>query len=188
MLEPLPGLLSTTTGWPSAFPNASLIARATVSAAPAGAKPTTSRIGLAGYAAGCALALQPKAPKASAATRLDIFMAGLLFRMPGYSGRGGHVQDDLADVVPGLHACLGVLQLREVEDLVDMGLDSSGRDVRHHFRDEPRHGSRSLRLIAQFVGHAEQREPLGVQGIQVDVGVQHAVDIPHRGVPAFESQ
>src|SRR6185369_9516178 len=142
MLEPLPGLLSTTTGWPSALPNASLMARATVSAAPAGANPTTSRIGLFGYAAGCAPAPQANMPEASASSRLGSFMAGLPFD-PETSRRGDHAQDDLADVAGVFHAGLGVLQPREVLDLVDVGLDAPGREMgQQHFRDEPGHGCR----------------------------------------------
>ena len=88
----------------------------------------------------------------------------------------------------GFHACLGFLQLREVDDLVDLRLDASGGDMGQHLRDEPRHGGRSLLLGAQLVGDAEQREPLGMQGLEVDVGVQHAIDIAHRGEPALEGQ
>src|SRR6266853_1353336 len=48
-LDPAPGLLSTMMPWPSARVSGSLIARAMISAAPPGAKPTTRRIGLVGY-------------------------------------------------------------------------------------------------------------------------------------------
>jgi hypothetical protein len=48
MLEPAPGLFSTTTGCPSARPSGSWKARATKSAAPPGVNPTTMRSGLAG--------------------------------------------------------------------------------------------------------------------------------------------
>ena len=43
-----PGLLSTTTDWPSASPSCLLIRRAMMSGAPAGAKPTTTRTGRTG--------------------------------------------------------------------------------------------------------------------------------------------
>jgi hypothetical protein len=48
MLEPAPGRLSTRIGWPSARASGSCRLRATKSAAPPGAKPTTSRTGLDG--------------------------------------------------------------------------------------------------------------------------------------------
>src|SRR6478735_11944578 len=87
MLEPLPGLLSTTTGWPSALPNASLMARATESAAPPGANPITRRIGLVGYAAVCAPAWQAKAPRATARTRLEVFIVRLPLESQARAGR-----------------------------------------------------------------------------------------------------
>ncbi len=96
--------------------------------------------------------------------------------------------DDLSDMARGFHACLGLLQPREVEHLVDPRLDAAGSDERHHVRDKARHGGRSLLLAAQLVGDAEQREPSGVQRFEVDVGVQHAVDVPHGGETAFEGQ
>ena len=71
-------------------------------------------------------------------------------------------------------------------DLVDLGLDAPRGDMGHHFGDESRHRSRSLFLAAQLVRNAEQREPLRVQGAEIDVGVKHAIDISHRGKPAFE--
>src|SRR6185295_11626825 len=49
MLEPAPGLLSITTGWPSDLESESWYARDTWSAAPPGAKPTTSFTGRIGY-------------------------------------------------------------------------------------------------------------------------------------------
>src|SRR5256885_15586046 len=49
MLEPAPGLFSTTSGAPSALDRGSAKTRATKSAAPPGAKPTTSLTGREGY-------------------------------------------------------------------------------------------------------------------------------------------
>jgi hypothetical protein len=48
MLDPAPGLFSTTIGEPSAFDSGSAKTRATKSAAPPGAKPTTSLMGREG--------------------------------------------------------------------------------------------------------------------------------------------
>jgi hypothetical protein len=48
MLEPAPARFSITIDWPSARESGSAIARDTKSAAPPGAKPTTSLIGRAG--------------------------------------------------------------------------------------------------------------------------------------------
>ena len=73
-------------------------------------------------------------------------------------------------------------------DLVDLRLDAPAREMRHHFRDEAGHGSRTLRLAAQPVGYTEQGESPGVQGLEVEVGVQHAVDQAHGGKPAFEGE
>src|SRR5688572_4467618 len=53
MLEPAPGRLSMTIDWPRARESGSLSVRATKSAAPAGANPTTSLIGLFGYGCAC---------------------------------------------------------------------------------------------------------------------------------------
>src|SRR5258708_18401498 len=49
MLDPAPGLFSTTIGAPSALDKGSAKTRATKSAAPPGAKPTTSLMGREGY-------------------------------------------------------------------------------------------------------------------------------------------
>src|SRR5258706_14849153 len=51
MDDPAPARFSITTGWPRARERYSLYARATVSAAPPGANPTTSLTGLFGYCA-----------------------------------------------------------------------------------------------------------------------------------------
>ena len=51
----------------------------------------------------------------------------------------------------------------ELDHLVDLRPDAAGREMRHHLRHEARHGGRPLRLGAQLVRHAEEREPLGMQ-------------------------
>src|SRR4051812_16996570 len=121
MLDPLPGLLSTITGWPSALPSASLIERATMSAAPPGAKPITRRIGLAGYGAVCARV--PAAVSARASAMLNFFIGCLLVCLSLPASGGWHPQHDLADVPARLHARLGLRQLSEVDHLVQLRLD-----------------------------------------------------------------
>jgi len=67
MRPPAPGLLSTTTGWPSAWPNRSAMKRAMKSLPPPGVKGTISVIGWPGYGASCAAAAWANARAASAA-------------------------------------------------------------------------------------------------------------------------
>ena len=55
MMPSAPGLLSTTTGWPSCLPSAWAMMRVSASAAPPGGKPTTRRRGLLGNDCACAL-------------------------------------------------------------------------------------------------------------------------------------
>src|SRR5687768_5766903 len=62
MAPSAPGLVSTTTGWPSACESGVVKMRAPTSAAPPGGKGTTRRIGLSGY-----WALTEKATNAAAA-------------------------------------------------------------------------------------------------------------------------
>jgi hypothetical protein len=57
--------------------------------------------------------------------------------------------------------------------------------VRQDVGDEAAHADRALLRGAQSVGHPEQRQALGVQRLEVDLGLQHVVDVADRGVPAF---
>ena len=61
---------------------------------------------------------------------------------------------------------------------------NSGSDL----GDEARHRGRALRLAAQLVGDAEQRQALRMQGVEVDLGVHHAVDVADRREPALEGE
>src|SRR5688572_9852434 len=70
MVPPAPGLLSTTTGWPSALASGSLMARATMSLAPPAAKVTTMRTGFSGQEAWAA----PAASRAQAMAVRKVFM------------------------------------------------------------------------------------------------------------------
>src|SRR5438876_6039176 len=187
MLEPAPGLFSTTTGWPSALPNSSLITRATKSAAPPGAKPTSSRIGLFGYPAACAQALHTKVLRANARNSF-VSLMGFTPWSRQRSGCNGHAQHDLSDMAAGFHVRLRIVQSSKVDHPVDPRLDASGRDMRHHVRDEAGDAGRALRLATKPVGDAKQCQPLGVQGLEVQVRMQYVIDISDRREPAFEGQ
>src|ERR1700682_5522568 len=78
MEDPAPARFSITMGRPTARPSGSPNARATLSAAPPGAKPTTSRIGLAGDA--CAAASSTAREGRGAAGRAKDFIADTLHR------------------------------------------------------------------------------------------------------------
>src|SRR5215212_6964807 len=72
IVEPAPGRLSTTTGWPSALAKPSDITRATTSVKPPGENGTTSVTGLLGYAVGVCVCADPDdiaTTSAAAATR-----------------------------------------------------------------------------------------------------------------------
>ncbi|MNT44333.1 hypothetical protein D3C72_1808550 [compost metagenome] len=91
MLPPAPGLLSTTTGWPSAFCRAGCISRDTMSpGAPAG-KATTSRTGLVGQVSaawlGARVASTAAAVRQAARGRRKAFMGCLLFFEMGCTDR-----------------------------------------------------------------------------------------------------
>lgn len=81
ILPPAPPLFSTTTDWPMFSASFLAIRRAAASAAPPGAKPTTSVTGLAGgkscASAGPAQAMEVRAT-AAAWIRVRFFMARLL--------------------------------------------------------------------------------------------------------------
>ncbi|KAG1323220.1 hypothetical protein G6F61_015167 [Rhizopus arrhizus] len=80
MLPPAPARFSTTTVWPSRCDSGSASRRASVSAEPPGAKPTSSRTGFVGFHASAAIAVEAavravmanKAPTARCRVRLNM--------------------------------------------------------------------------------------------------------------------
>src|SRR5688572_22211312 len=132
-------------GWPRIRPSGSESARATVSAAPPGAKPTTRRTGLLGYWPAAFVAAST-----SAAAITSVLIAVLL--EPSI-----HDQHDLAHVPVRFHVRLRGRQLGEREGAVHQRLDASVGDGGQQARHEPRHARGALLGAAQLVGNAEER-------------------------------
>src|SRR5262245_8853001 len=81
MLPPAPARLSITTGWPSPSESRVPTARAMVSLAPPGAKPSTKRIGRAGYSAAWTVEKTgSRKAIAAATTQPDLFDTGSPFQ------------------------------------------------------------------------------------------------------------
>src|SRR5687767_7359812 len=99
-----------------------------------------------------------------------------------------HAQHDLPDMRAAFHPRLRIAELRKIEHAVDARLDASRCEERKYVRDESGNGGRALLLAAQLVGDAEQREPLCMQCLEVEVRMQHAVDVADGRQSAFESE
>src|SRR5262245_44057308 len=111
MLPPAPARLSITTGWPSPSESRVPTARAMVSLAPPGAKPSTKRIGRAGYSAAWTVEKTgSRKAIAAATTQPDLFDTGSPFQghfTPRIArGRASLATGLQPDTSPGFVFCL----------------------------------------------------------------------------------
>src|SRR5262245_33903340 len=92
---------------------------------------------------------------------------------PWRASNGLHPYDDLADLSVGLHELDGGRQVVEPEDLVDDRHHPPFLEVRQHVPGEPAHRLGALRRSPEPVAHAEDREALAVQGLEIERGGHH---------------
>src|SRR5436190_4198030 len=99
-----------------------------------------------------------------------------------------HDQHDLAGVAVGFHRLLRARKLAERENLLDQRPDAAVGDRRKNVRDESAHAACALLGIAQLVRHAEHLQALGMQRIQIDLGLQLAIHVSDDCQTPFERE
>src|SRR6185436_3073410 len=97
-----------------------------------------------------------------------------------------HGQHELAGVPVRLHPLLCLRELAERQHALDERADPAIRDCRKHVSGEVAHAPRALLGVAQLVRYAEDPEALRVQCVEVDLGVQHTVDVTDDREAPFE--